>query len=206
MVWLSNEGSSEQKFARVLYTPQLSVTWNGLKENWKRLLKSDGQAIESKFSLIGRSNGEILLGDSDFMAIGGEDIQMIDDEEEEEIDNEDNEEIEYSEDSSASDIEDMNDFAAEIEDNLLTFQPETAKRSWSWANTRASTRKEKKDNESSISPAAESETDRLVKDLEAKLAEKLKQAESVSNPLIKARIEDVIRQLEDNLKNLRERE
>lgn len=174
-----------------------------IERELERLLKSDGQAIESKFSLIG-SNGEILLGDSDFMAIGGEDIQMID-EEEEEIDNEDNEEIEYSEDSSASDIEDMNDFAAEIEDNLLTFQPETANEAEA-EQTLAQVQEKEKDNESSISPAAESETDRLVKDLEAKLAEKLKQAESVSNPLIKARIEDVIRQLEDNLKNLRERE
>ena len=86
----------------------------------------------------------------------------------------------------------MNDFAAEIEDNLLTLQPQPGK--------------DQEDYDKSLQTPIESETDRLVKDLEAKLAEKLKQAESVSNLLIKARIEDVIRQLEDNLKNLRERE
>lgn len=45
-----------------------------------------------------------------------------------------------------------------------------------------------------------------VTELEQKLQEKLKQAATVTNPLIKARIEDVIRQLEDNLKKLRESE
>ena len=174
-----------------------------IEKELERLLKSDGQAIESKFSLIG-ATGEILLGDSDFVdaKAEGEDVEMTyeesvfdqneeNDYEEEEAENEEEDE----EVSSASDIEDMNDFAAEIEDNLLTLQPETGKE-----------QKEPEEVEKSFEAPAVSETDRLVKDLEAKLAEKLKQAESVSNPLIKARIEDVIKQLEDNLKNLRERE
>lgn len=165
-----------------------------IERELERLLKSDGQAIESKFSLIG-ADGEIMLGDSDFVAAGAEDVEMgyeesaFDQNEENDFE-EEAEEGEEKEVSSASDIEDMNDFAAEIEDNLLTLQPET----------------EQVTAEQAPRAPIESETDRLVKDLEAKLAEKLKQAESVSNPLIKARIEDVIKQLEDNLKNLRERE
>lgn len=159
----------------------------------ERLLKSDGQAIESKFSLIG-PNGEIILGDSDFISAAGvegveEDVEM----EYEESANEDENDNEYEHDfdvSSASDIEDMNDFAAEIEGNLLTLEPEKTEQAIP--------------EQSAQSIPVASENARLVQDLEAKLAEKLKQADSVSNPLIKARIEDVIKQLEDNLKNLRE--
>lgn len=169
----------------------------------ERLLKSDGQAIESKFSLIS-SDGQLLLGDS-----GREYADIIEGREDEDHLVTEGE-YSTSSSSSASDIEDMNDFAAEIEDNLLVesqanidtdvemdtkrtiSEPTNIQETEPTANTPAS--------------IPLSSTDILVKDLEAKLAEKLKQAESVTNPLIKARIEDVIRQLEDNLKNLRERE
>jgi TATA-binding protein-associated factor Taf7 len=160
----------------------------------ERLLKSDGQAIESKFTLIG-STGEVLLGDLDVKAgLESEDVEMFNEAEEEQTGDEEpefeEEEEPEEEVSSASDIEDMNDFAAEIEDNLLAEEHETEQAT-------------EPEPEPESSPV-ESETDRLVKDLEAKLAEKQKQAETVSNPLIKARIEDVIRQMEDNLRNLRE--
>lgn len=176
----------------------------------ERLMKSDGQAIESKFTLYG-VDGEVLLGDldkltEDFdMEEAGEDVDNYDkDVNDEGANGEDaNENVDENEEysSSASDIEDMNDFAAEIEDNLLE-------------NVSNTTETEPSNNHEQSPPLStsitlttpllqESETDRLVKDLETKLAEKVKQAQSVSNPLIKARIEDVIRQMEDNLRNLR---
>lgn len=166
----------------------------------ERLMKSDGQAIESKFTLFG-VNGEVLLGDSEDKLIEDplddledlDDLDGLDDLEGIETETEFDalEEEEYS--SNASDIEDMNDFAAEIEDNLLAEDGEEELDQGTLLDTT---------NQEPPVPL-ESETDRLVKDLQAKLAEKVKQAESVSNPLIKARIEDVIRQMEDNLRNLR---
>lgn len=192
------KSAKQKKFApRPLHASTVGE-FERIEREVERLLKSDGQAIESKFTLIG-SNGEVLLGDDlDVKAAAGnetKDIEMFDDiteerpEDEEEAEFEDEEEQEEEEVSSASDIEDMNDFAAEIEDNLLAEEQEIDS--------------EKSQPIVKATPI-ESETDRLVKDLEAKLAEKQKQAESVSNPLIKARIEDVIRQMEDNLRNLRE--
>lgn len=192
------KSAKQKKFApRPLHASTVGE-FERIEREVERLLKSDGQAIESKFTLIG-SNGEVLLGDDlDVKAAAGnetKDIEMFDDiteerpEDEEEAEFEDEEEQEEEEVSSASDIEDMNDFAAEIEDNLLAEEQEIDS--------------EKSQPIVEATPI-ESETDRLVKDLEAKLAEKQKQAESVSNPLIKARIEDVIRQMEDNLRNLRE--
>lgn len=161
----------------------------------ERLMKSDGQAIESKFTLYG-PNGEILLGDA-LEEEEIEDVEMTmdtvdyDTVEYEDQEQDMDEDVAYSS-SSASDIEDMNDFAAEIEDNLLE-QPLTAEENTGIDTTPSN----------SLIEPVESETDKLVRDLEAKLAEKIKQAESVSNPLIKARIEDVIKQMEDNLRNLR---
>ena len=87
----------------------------------------------------------------------------------------------------------MNDLVAEIEDNLFEPSPSHVLDVVPQAPQ-----------EQTPIPTEISESDRLVRDLEAKLTDKLKQAESVSNTLIKARIEDVIRQLEDNLKHLRE--
>ena len=163
----------------------------------ERLLKSDGQAIESKFSLFS-GDGNVILGDSDILILEeeGEGINVSEDtgegegvegEREEGEGQGEGEDYSAVSSSSASDIEDMNDLVAEIEDNLLSHPSEVES--------------PEKTPEIFIS-----ETDKLVKDLEAKLMEKLKQAESVSNPLIKARIEDVIRQLEDNLKNLKGKE
>lgn len=194
------KSAKQKKFApRPLHASTVGE-FERIEREVERLLKSDGQAIESKFTLIG-SNGEVLLGDDlDVKADAGnetEEIEMFDGiteeqaEGEEEAEFEDGEEEQEEEEvSSASDIEDMTDFAAEIEDNLLAEEQEIEP--------------EKSQPIAEATPPVESETDRLVKDLEAKLAEKQKQAESVSNPLIKARIEDVIRQMEDNLRNLRE--
>lgn len=173
----------------------------------ERLLKSDGQAIESKFSLISE-DGKVLLGDSDIIDDGkGAAVDL--DLDLDEIDDE----MEDSE-SSASDIEDMNDFAAEIEDVMMEgeeLEGEDAELTEAEESKIPSTHSNipvaiPSDQLEPPSSSVSSASDQLVKDLEARLAEKLKQAESVSNPLIKARIEDVIRQLEDNLKNLRERE
>lgn len=193
------KSAKQKKFApRPLHASTVGE-FERIEREVERLLKSDGQAIESKFTLIA-SNGEILLGDLDVKApLEAEDIEMFDEAAVEEAeagaefeDEGEGEEGEGEEDiSSASDIEDMNDFAAEIEGNLLAEELETEP-----IQILPEAEPESK--------PVESETDRLVKDLEAKLTEKQKQAESVTNPLIKARIEDVIKQMEDNLRNLRE--
>lgn len=173
----------------------------------ERLLKSDGQAIESKFTLTS-SKGEFLLGNEEeleglkleVVAVEGADEkgtvnklidnQMLEGEIEQTFFDEEEEE--------ASDIEDMNDLVAEIEDNLFEPSPSHI------LEIPQTHPHPQEPQEQTPIPTEISESDRLVRDLEAKLTEKLKQAESVSNPLIKARIEDVIRQLEDNLKHLRE--
>jgi TATA-binding protein-associated factor Taf7 len=191
---LPMKAAKQKKFApRPLHASTVGE-FERIEREVERLLKSDGQAIESKFSLIA-AHGEILLGDSDVkIALDGEDVEMFDETEEqyEEDVQEEEEEEDIEDGSSASDIEDMNDFAAEIEDNLLAEEQEQPEPS------------EPLEAIEQEQIPVESETDRLVKDLEIKLAEKQKQAESVSNPLIKARIEDVIKQMEDNLRNLRE--
>ena len=194
---LPMKSARQKKFApRPLHASTVG-DFERIEREVERLLKSDGQAIESKFTLIG-ANGEVLLGDFGVKTTL-EDVDMLEepaeeqeDEEEEQQELEDEEE-EIQEYSSASDIEDMdmNDFAAEIEDNLLAEEQETE------------TPETLPEPPQEPIPV-ESETARLVKDLEAKLSEKQKQAESVTNPLIKARIEDVIKQMEDNLRNLRE--
>lgn len=190
-----------------------------IEKEVERLIKADGQAIESKFSLIS-DEGNVLLGE-DFDNITKdnhdeeEDITKDDietdksipknddntnfDQEEDEDHFEESEESGESEDSEASDIEDMNDFAAEIEGNLLQEEGSQSGNVTTDNNSISNTSSTNMNQSPQLS-----EHDRLIKDLEAKLAEKLKQAESVSNPLIKARIEDVIKQLEDNLRNLKQ--
>lgn len=194
------KSAKERRFAkRPLHASSVGEL-ERIEREVERLLKSDGQAIESKFTLFS-PDGEILLGDADLndeddidedqnMEPGHDETQNENDEDEEDYDDE-------SSSNSASDIEDMNDFAAEIEDNLLeTITEMTTDNSVEVNTNNINASLTTSDNDPSIM---------MVKDLEAKLAEKLKQAESVSNPLIKARIEDVIRQMEDNLKNLREK-
>jgi TATA-binding protein-associated factor Taf7 len=171
----------------------------------ERLLKADGHCEESHFTLIG-VDGVVLLGDSvllDNHEDDQEQVQEFEDfeeeqeqEEEEDNDNDDDSMLEQGqgefEESEDSDV--MDDFAAEIEDNLMRLEAEDENEVGSIATT------------ASAPSATATQTHTAVTELESKLQEKLKQAATVTNPLIKARIEDVIRQLEDNLRKLRERE
>jgi TATA-binding protein-associated factor Taf7 len=194
----------------------------------ERLLKADGHCEESHFTLIG-VDGVVLLGDSvllDNHEDDQEQVQEFEDfeeeqeqEEEEDNDNDDDSMLEQGqgefEESEDSDV--MDDFAAEIEDNLMRLEAEDENEVGSIATTASapSTKNTASNAPSSVSSsslssstpsATATQTHTAVTELESKLQEKLKQAATVTNPLIKARIEDVIRQLEDNLRKLRERE
>ncbi len=174
----------------------------------ERLLKEDASSGDSQFTLVG-PDGKVLLGNAELE----ETEQDLLDEFNDDDDGDFQEEGEGEEEE-----EEMDDFAAEIEDNLMRLDEESEEGEGEAEGTTTSTtftttttntitittspttNVQDPSSPSSTQPTLSS----AVTELELKLQEKLKQAATVTNPLIKARIEDVIRQLEDNLRKLRE--
>jgi TATA-binding protein-associated factor Taf7 len=182
----------------------------------ERLIKADGQAAETAFSLLG-ADGQVLLSsgpvatetlheDTEMEPYGEGDMALEQDEEDNELEGDEEEDEEEEEDNNEEEGsgeeegegEEFDDFAAELEDNLMQEQEFDGSQLSAGPTEAASL------HDPSAALSGLSEKDRMVYDLEERLEEKRKQAASVANPLIKARIEDVVRQLEDNLRHLKQ--
>lgn len=176
----------------------------------ERLIKADGQAIESSFTLYG-PDGEVLLGvgangvgeDLDDFAAEIEDNLMQD---LEEVEGEDDHGLEEGDEGEGDETmgEEIMDNVQDVErdafedDNLMEPVEDTE------MSQQSSQLPPSQPSQPQSSQPSQDSRDSMIRELQEKLQEKQRQAASVTNPLIKARIEDVIRQLEDNLRHLGE--
>ncbi len=169
----------------------------------REMLSRDAMAMSSVFELVDASTGSPLYiggdGERRFMRRVGEGVSGEDDEEDDET-LLDESVAETSTVASGGDSDAESDFAAELEEELLATQSPGASASITAANTASSdVQTPPSQPTSQPAPISLASVPATEDDVRAKIAVRRAQLAGVSNPLIRARLEDAIRQMEADL-------